>query len=136
MPFHSPAIPFEAMVENHPFCISLEQKSCQLYFSIMHYTRERRHCGRRHWRIGGDGRIRTARPKAQCKGSVNAANVNTLTVFFASQRALSRRVDEWTKAQLLSSGLANAAERARVQAAGAAHAGAWLTALSSPSLVQ
>ena len=34
---------------------------------------ERRHCGRRHWRIGGDGRIRTPRLKAQCKVSVNAA---------------------------------------------------------------
>ena len=34
---------------------------------------ERRHYGRRHWRIGGDGRIWTPRPKAQCKGSVNAA---------------------------------------------------------------
>ena len=62
--------------------------------------------------------------------------MNTLTVLCASQRALSRRVDEWTKTQLLSSGLANAAERARVQAAGAAHAGAWLTALPSPSLGQ
>ena len=41
-----------------------------------------------------------------------------------SQRALSRRVDEWTKAQFLSFGLANAPERAWVQAAGAAHAGA------------
>ena len=66
----------------------------------------------------------------------SALDVNTLTVLCASQRALSRRVDEWTKAQLLSSGLANAAERARVQAAGAAHSGAWLTALPSPSLEQ
>ena len=66
----------------------------------------------------------------------SALDVNTLTVLCASQRALSRRVDEWTKTQLLSSGLANAAERARVQAAGAAHAGAWLTALPSPSLGQ
>ena len=66
----------------------------------------------------------------------SALDVNTLTALCASQRALSRRVDEWTKTQLLSSGLANAAERARVQAAGAAHAGAWLTALPSPSLGQ
>ena len=66
----------------------------------------------------------------------SALDVNTLTVLCSSQRALSRRVDEWTKAQLLPSGLANAAERARVQAAGAAHAGAWLTALPSRSLGQ
>ena len=65
-----------------------------------------------------------------------ALDVNTLAVLCASHRALSRRVDEWAKAQLLSSGLANAAERARVQAAGAAHAGVWLTALPSPSLGQ
>ena len=31
-----------------------------------------RFCGRRHWRIGRDGRIRFPRPKAQCKGSVDA----------------------------------------------------------------
>ena len=57
-------------------CISLEQKSYQVYFSDMHYTRwrnlERRHYGRRHWRLGGDGRIKIPRPTAQCKGSVNA----------------------------------------------------------------
>ena len=34
---------------------------------------ERRHYGRRHWRIGGDGRIGTPRQKAQCKGRGNAA---------------------------------------------------------------
>ena len=28
---------------------------------------ERRHYDRRHWRIGGDGRVWTPRPKAQCK---------------------------------------------------------------------
>ena len=33
---------------------------------------ERRHFGRRHWRIGGDGRIRTPRQKALRKGIVNA----------------------------------------------------------------
>ena len=33
---------------------------------------ERRLSGRRHW-IGGDGRIRTPHPEAQCKGIVNAA---------------------------------------------------------------
>ena len=66
----------------------------------------------------------------------SALDVNTLTVRCVSQRALSRRVDEWTKTRLLSSGLTNAAERARMQAAGAAHAGAWLTALPSPSLGQ
>ena len=57
-------------------CISLEQKSFQV-FSRLCIVRggenlERRRYGRRHWRIGGDGRIRTPRQKAQCKGSVNA----------------------------------------------------------------
>ena len=56
-------------------CISLEQKSCQ-GFSRLCIIRganlERRHYGRRQWRIGGDGRIRTPRQKAQCPGSVNA----------------------------------------------------------------
>ena len=66
----------------------------------------------------------------------SALDVNTLPVLCVSQRALSRRVDEWTKTRLLSSGLTNAAERARMQAAGAPHAGAWLTALPSPSLGQ
>ena len=33
---------------------------------------ERRHCGRRHWRMEEMGRIWTPRQKAQCKGSVDA----------------------------------------------------------------
>ena len=53
MPFNGPIIPFGAMVEYHPSrdCISSAQKSCQVYFSAMHGTREnleRRHYGRRH----------------------------------------------------------------------------------------
>ena len=32
-----------------------------------------RHYDRRHWRIGGNGRIRTSREQTQCKGSVNVA---------------------------------------------------------------
>ena len=57
-------------------CMSLEQ-SLARYMSRLCIIRgenlERRHYGRRHWRIGGDGRIWTPRPKAQCKGSANAA---------------------------------------------------------------
>ena len=33
---------------------------------------EGRHSSSRHWRVGADGRVWTPRPKAQCKGSVNA----------------------------------------------------------------
>ena len=47
LPFDGPIIPFGALVEYHPFflrktnlgCIRLEQKSCQVYFLVMHYTR-------------------------------------------------------------------------------------------------
>ena len=45
--------------KTHRDCSSLEQTSCQVRFSVMHYTRanlERRHYGCIHWRIGGDGR--------------------------------------------------------------------------------
>ena len=58
MPFDGPVIPFAAMVGYHLVlrktnlnCISLEQKFCQVYFSVMHVpgrNLERRHCGRRH----------------------------------------------------------------------------------------
>ena len=37
--------------KTHLDCISSVQRSCRVYFSVMHYTRgnlERRHCGRRH----------------------------------------------------------------------------------------
>ena len=56
--------------------INLVQKFCQVYSSVMNCTRgnlERRHYDRRHWRTGGDGRIWTPRPKAQCKGKLTAA---------------------------------------------------------------
>ena len=56
---------------------SVWSKSLARYISRLRIFRgrnlERRHYGRRHWRIRGDGRIRTPRQKAQCKGSVNAA---------------------------------------------------------------
>ena len=41
---------------------------------------ERRHYSRRHRRIGGDGRIRSPRQKAQCKGIVNAAKKRKLHI--------------------------------------------------------
>ena len=46
MPFNGPVIPCGAMVEYHPIlrktsrdCISSALKSCQVYFSVMHYAR-------------------------------------------------------------------------------------------------
>ena len=57
-------------------CISLAQKSCQVYFLgyVLYAVRnlKRRLTGRRHWRIGGDGRVWNPRQKEQCKGRVNA----------------------------------------------------------------
>ena len=78
MPFGGPVILFRAMVDYHLYlrktnlvCISLEQKFCQVYSLrlcvVCGENLERRHHGRRHWRIGGDGRIRTPRQKAQWK---------------------------------------------------------------------
>ena len=56
---------------------SVRHKSLARYISRLCILRtrnvKRRHYGRGHWRIGGDGRIWTPRQKAQCKGSVNAA---------------------------------------------------------------
>ena len=73
VPFNGPVIPFGAMVEYHPVSAA---KSLARYFPRLSITRgenlERRPHVHRHWRIGGDGRIRTPRQKAQCKGSVNA----------------------------------------------------------------
>ena len=71
------------MIEYHPhFCKSLVEttsiwsKSLTRYIPWICVVRgenlEWRHNGRRHWRIGQDGRIRNLRQKAQCKGSVNA----------------------------------------------------------------
>ena len=82
--FNGPVIPSGAIVEYHPFvrktfrdCINLAQKSFQANSLDMRYTRgenlERRRMDDRHWRIGADERIWTPRLKAQCKGSVNAA---------------------------------------------------------------
>ena len=58
--------PFGAMVEYHPISAKDQSK--------LHRGEnlERRHYHRRHCRIGGDGRIRTSRLKAQCKGCVTA----------------------------------------------------------------
>ena len=82
MPFNGPVIPFGAMVEYHLFCwrlietLSIWVKSLARYVprlcNVCGENLERRHHGRRHWRSGGDGRIRTPRQKAQCKRSVNA----------------------------------------------------------------
>ena len=48
MPFDAPVIPFGAMIEYHPISAKDQsglhqfeaKKSCQVYFSVMHYTRE------------------------------------------------------------------------------------------------
>ena len=84
IPLNGPIIPFGAMVEYHP--ISSKDQSRLHQFGATSLARyvfrfcikrdgnlERRHYGRRHWRIGGDGRIGTPRQKAQCKGRGNAA---------------------------------------------------------------
>ena len=69
-PFKGPVIPFGLIVEYHP--ISAKDLSRLHQFVTRGRNLGRRHYGRRHWRIGGDGRIRAPRPKAQCKGSVHA----------------------------------------------------------------
>ena len=68
MPFNLPVIPFGAMVEYHPISAKdlsrlhrIWSKSLARYIPWICITRgrnlERRHCGRRHRRIGRDGRI-------------------------------------------------------------------------------
>ena len=94
MPFNGPVTPFGAMVEYHP--ISAKDQSwlhqfCPkvspgIFFGYAWYA------GgiwkgdimiAEIWRIGGDGRIRHPRQKAQCKGSVNA---NEMWQFYISSR--------------------------------------------------
>ena len=70
------------MVECHPISANILSRLHKLGPSVLPFflwicvirgrNLARRHNGRRHWRIGGDGRIWTPRPKAQCKGSVKA----------------------------------------------------------------
>ena len=82
-PVNGPVIPFGAMVEYHPISAKdiskLHQfgpKSLARYIPrlciVCEENLERRDYDRRQWRIRADGRIRTPRPKTQCKGSVNA----------------------------------------------------------------
>ena len=71
MPFHGPVTPFGAMVEYHP--ISAKDQSRLHQFGVKILPGIFLGYGRRHLRIGGDGRTWTSRPKAQCKGSVNVA---------------------------------------------------------------
>ena len=82
IPFKGPVIPFGAMVEYHPISAKdlsrLQQFGPKVFPGIFPWicierggNLERRHSSSTHWRIGGDGRIWTPRPKAQCKGSVN-----------------------------------------------------------------
>ena len=82
-PFNGPVIRFGAMVELHPisaeYLSRLHQSAPKIlpgiFLGYVLYAGgiwKRRHYGRRHWRIGADGRVWTPRPKAQCKGSVNA----------------------------------------------------------------
>ena len=83
MPFNGPVIPFGAMVEYHPISAKNQSRLHQfcskvspgIFFGYASYA------GgiwkgdimiADIWRIGGDGRIRHPRQKAQCKGSVNA----------------------------------------------------------------
>ena len=80
----APVIPSGAMVEYHPVSAKDQSRLHQFgpkvlasiflgYALYAGWNLERRHHGRRHWRIGGDGRIWTPRPKAQRKESANAA---------------------------------------------------------------
>ena len=82
MPFNGPVTPFGAMVSYHHilrrtyrdssiWSESLARKIRHLC-NVCGWDLERERCRRRHWRIGGDGRMRTPHPKAQWKGSVNA----------------------------------------------------------------
>ena len=83
MPFNGPVIPLSNGRISPYLCkrpvaaASVRLKSLARYFSRLCIIRgrnlERRHCGRGHWRIGGDGRIWTPRQKAQCKGRANTA---------------------------------------------------------------
>ena len=76
--FNGPVIPFGAGVEYHSVCAKDTSRSHQfgpqvlprILFGYVFYAgwnQESGHYDRRHWRIGGDGRIRTPRPKAQSK---------------------------------------------------------------------
>ena len=77
VPFNGPVIPFGAMVENHPTPakdISILHQfgpkvlpSTFLGYALHAVNLERRYYDRRHWRIGGDGRIWNLREKTQCK---------------------------------------------------------------------
>ena len=82
--FNEPIIPFGTnsrispyLCERHIETTSIWFKSLARYIPRLRIIRgcnlERRQYGRRHWRIGGDGRIRTPRQKTQCKGSVNSS---------------------------------------------------------------
>ena len=63
------------LCEGHIEITSILSKSLTRYISrlciVCGENLERRHFGRRHWRIGADGRIWNPRQKAQCKGGVN-----------------------------------------------------------------
>ena len=77
MPFNGPAIPFGAMVEYHPISAKDISRRHQfgpkvlpgLFLGYVHAGGhlERRRYGRRHWRIGADGRVWNPRQKAQRK---------------------------------------------------------------------
>ena len=78
MPFNGPVIPFGAMVEYHPVSAKdqpgLHQFVAKVLPSVfLGYALHAERIWKGHKRIGGDGRIRTPRPKAQCKRSVNTA---------------------------------------------------------------
>ena len=78
IPFNGPVIPSGAMVEYHPISAKdltrLHPFGAKVlpgiflrFCLVRGRNLERTHYGRRHWRIGGDGRIRTPRQKAQYK---------------------------------------------------------------------
>ena len=67
MPFDGPVIPFGAMVEYHPVSAKDQSRLHQVGAKVLPGkfplciarggNLKRRHYGRRHYRIGGDGRI-------------------------------------------------------------------------------
>ena len=82
MPFDGPVTPFGAVVEYHPvsakdqsivhqFGVKVLAKYISRLCIVRGWNLERRHCGRRHWRIGGDGRYLTSTPEGSTQRSGN-----------------------------------------------------------------
>ena len=104
MSFNRPVIPFWSNGRISPYLCERPFDTTSVWFkSLARYipglwvargwNLERRHCIRRHWRIGGDRRIWTPRQKAQCKGSVNA-DEGWQFLYLRSQMEQSKSLEE------------------------------------------